>query len=43
MKKVIVYKSGAGGWIYEVWIATRAIVIGRCCTREAAESEAALV
>ena len=42
MKKVSVYKS-AEGWIYEVWIASRAIVIGRCFTREAAEAEAALV
>ena len=42
MRKVSIYKS-AGGWIYEVWIAARAIVIGRCETREAAEAEAALV
>ena len=42
MKKVRVYES-AGGWLYEVGIAARAIVIGRCETREAAEAEAALV
>ena len=43
MKKVSIYKSAADGWIYEVWIAARAIVIGRCLTREAAEAEAARV
>src|SRR5690349_8236457 len=35
MKRVLIYKSATGGWMYEVWIATRAIVIGHCRTREA--------
>ena len=43
MKTISIYKSAAGGWIYEVWIATRAIVIGCCATREAAEAAARLV
>ena len=43
MKHINVYKSAAGGWIYEVWVAARAIVIGYCLTREAAEAEARLV
>ena len=40
MKSINIYKSSAGGWIYEVWFAARAIVIGYCLTREAAEAQA---
>ena len=42
MKDVNVYPGQSGGWIYEVWIAARLVVVGWCRTREAAESEAAL-
>ena len=42
MKDVTVYPGQRGGWIYEVWIAARLVVIGWCHTREAAEHEAAL-
>ena len=40
MKRVSVYPSPRGGWLYEVWIAQRAIVVGYCVTREAAEAAA---
>jgi hypothetical protein len=30
------------GWIYEVWIASRPVVVGWCHTQEAALQEAAL-
>ena len=42
MKDVSVYPAQTGGWIYEVWIAARPVVIGWCHTREAAEYEASL-
>ena len=42
MKDVNVYPSESGGWIYEVWIAARLVVIGCCLTREAALHEATL-
>ena len=32
-----------GGWIYEVWIEHRPVVVGWCETRAKAEEEAALV
>jgi hypothetical protein len=32
-----------GGWIYEVWIEDRPVVVGWCETRAKAEEEAALV
>jgi hypothetical protein len=41
-KDVSVYPAQRGGWIYEVWVAARLVVIGWCRTREAAEHEAAL-
>jgi len=40
MNAVKIYPSRSGGWIYEVWVAERLIVIGCCHTREAAEREA---
>jgi hypothetical protein len=40
MNDVKVYPSRSGGWIYEVWVAARLIVIGWSHTREAAEYEA---
>jgi hypothetical protein len=43
MNAVKVYASSSGGWIYEVWVAARLIVIGWSRTREAAEHEALLV
>jgi hypothetical protein len=43
MKGVNVYAAQAGGWIYEVWIAKRPVVVGWCHTREEAEQEARLV
>jgi hypothetical protein len=36
-------RPSTGGWIYEVWIENRPVVIGWCKTREKAEDEAALV
>jgi hypothetical protein len=38
-----IYPAQAGGWIYEVWIAARPVVVGWCRTREAALHEANLV
>jgi hypothetical protein len=43
MKHVTIYAGKSGSWIYEVWIATRAVVIGCCASREAAEQQASLV
>ena len=43
MKDVNIYPIESGGWMYEVWIAARAVVVGWCRTREAAELEASLV
>jgi hypothetical protein len=43
MKQVTIYESPTGGWMYAVFIAARAIVIGHCRTREAAEIAAGLV
>ena len=43
MKRVNIYPATSGGWIYEVWVAARAVVIGCCGTREAAEHEASFV
>jgi hypothetical protein len=42
VKDVKLYAAESGGWIYEVWIARRPVVIGWCHTREAAETEASL-
>jgi len=42
MKDINVYPGQSGGWIYEVRIADRAVVIGWCLTREAAEQAARL-
>ena len=41
-RDVSVYPALKGGWVYEVWIAARLVVIGWCRTREAAEHEAML-
>jgi hypothetical protein len=43
MKDVNIYPVKSGGWMYEVWIAMRPVVVGWCHTREAAEQEASLV
>ena len=43
MNAVKIYPSRSGGWIYEVWVAARLVVIGWSRTREAAEQEALLV
>lgn len=42
MKDVNVYPAQSGGWMYEVWIAARLVVVGWCHTREAAEYEASV-
>ena len=42
MHDVRVYPAQSGGWIYEVWIAARPVVIGWCHTREGAVLEASL-
>jgi hypothetical protein len=41
--EVKIHPSATGGWIYEVWIENRPVIIGWCKTREKAEDEAALV
>jgi hypothetical protein len=43
MKAVNVYPAQSGGWIYEVWIAMRLVVVGWCHTRQAAEQQASLI
>jgi hypothetical protein len=43
VKDVNIYPVKTGGWMYEVWIQSRAVVVGWCHTREAAEHEASLV
>jgi hypothetical protein len=43
LTEVKIRPSASGGWIYEVWIQNRPVVIGWCKTREKAEGEAALV
>jgi hypothetical protein len=43
MKDVNLYPAVAGGWIYEVWFEERAVVVGWCQTRAAAEQQASLV
>jgi hypothetical protein len=43
MKRVTIYPAESGKWIYEVWVAARAVVIGCCATREAAERQASRV
>jgi hypothetical protein len=43
MTEVKIHPSATGGWIYEVWIADRPVVVGWCETRERAEQAAALV
>jgi hypothetical protein len=42
VKDVNVYAAQTGGWIYEVWIGHRPVVVGWCHTRQAAEHEAFL-
>lgn len=41
-RSINVYPAQSGGWMYEVWISERPVVVGWCTTREAAEQEAAL-
>ena len=41
MRTVHIY-AGTKGWFYEVWIASRVIVLGWSATREHAEVDAAL-
>ncbi len=36
------YPAQGGGWIYEVWIASRPVVVGWCHTQAAALQEASL-
>ena len=42
MKNVNIY-AGRDGWFYEVWIASRLVVLGWCPTRERANREACSV
>jgi hypothetical protein len=35
--------AGQNGWFYEVWIASRPVVVGWCATRERALQQAELV
>ena len=42
MKEIKIYPARDSGWMYEVWVAARALVIGHCRTREAAEEQARL-
>ena len=43
MTEVRIYPASAGGWMYVVMVAHRAVVIGWCATRRDAEHQAALV
>jgi hypothetical protein len=43
MNGVRIYPARSGGWIYEVWVEARLVVIGWSRSREAAEHEALLV
>lgn len=36
------YPAEGGGWIYEVWIASRPVIVGWCHTQQAALQEASL-
>ena len=40
MNDIRIY-AARGGWLYEVWIASRLVVLGWCATRERAERQAA--
>ena len=42
MNGINIYPSRSGGWIYEVWVAARLVVMGCCRTREAAVQAASL-
>ena len=42
MNNVHVYPAPSGGWMYEVWVAARPVVIGWCATRQAAEDQGRL-
>ncbi len=42
MNTIHIYPARSGGWMYEVRINNRAVVIGWCHTRAAAEHEASL-
>jgi hypothetical protein len=42
MNNIRIYPA-RGGWIYEVWNASRIVVFGWCATRERAATEAAVV
>ena len=41
MNGIRIYETSSG-WIYEVWVMGRAVIIGCCRTFEAATKEAAL-
>ena len=43
MNGVKVYPVESGGWMYEVWVEARLVVIGWSHSREGAEHEALLV
>jgi len=40
MNSIRIY-PGRDGWFYEVWIASRVVVVGWCASRERAASQAA--
>jgi len=40
MNNINVYPAPTGGWMYEVWVEARAVVVGWCRTRESAVYEA---
>ena len=41
MKSINVY-AGRDGWYYEIWIASRLVILGWCEDRERAERKAVL-
>jgi hypothetical protein len=43
MNDIHLYPGLSGGWVYEVWFAQRAVVVGWCQTREAAAYQASRV
>ena len=42
MKNIVITRTCAGQWLYTIYIDDRAVVVGMCSTRAAAEAQASL-
>jgi hypothetical protein len=42
MKRIVITRTCAGQWLYMIYIDDRAVVVGMCSTRAAAETQANL-